>query len=148
MSSESHCLHPLLPTQRNKKLLIVSGNAATTTSFLKFNLLYSRTVSWIGVYFLTFSVVIFVLYCFMHFILHFIKWLYLLTVIVYCLHIVKCVRLTCINACTKQLWYVTYLLTYSQDRPRICSRGNQIRALETTYFTPKILRRLVHSRLR
>ena len=107
MSSESHCLHPLLPTQRNKKnLQIVSGNTATTTSFLKFNLLYSRTVSWIAVYFLTFSVVIFVFYCLMHFILLlFIKWLYLLSVIVYCLHIVKCVRLTYIN---KRL--LTYLL--------------------------------------
>ena len=105
MSSESQCLHPLLPTQRN--LQIVSGNAATTTSFLKFNLLYSRTVSWIGVYFLTFSVVIFLCYCFMHFILHFIKWLYLLSVIVYCIHIVKCVRLTYIN---KRL--LTYLLTW------------------------------------
>ena len=62
---------------------------------------YHITVSWIGVYFLTFSVVIVVFYCFMHFI----KWLYLLSVIVYCLHIVKCVRLTYIN---KRL--LTYLL--------------------------------------
>ena len=112
--SQTHCLPAMsqVVSSETKKLTIVPGNAATTTSFLKFNLLYSRTVSWIGVYFLTFSVVIFVFYCFMHFILHFIKWLYLLSVVVYCLHIVKCVRLTCIN---KRL--LTYLLTYWRGRP-------------------------------
>jgi len=121
--------------KETKNLQIVSGNAATTTSFLKFNLLYSRTVSWIGVYFLTFSVVIFVFYCFMHFILHFIKWLYLLSVIVYCLHIVKCVRLTYIN---KKL--LTYLLTYLVcwcGTSESCPITLRLRAARLRYLTAR-----------
>ena len=90
--------------------MLLQQGLAQFTFYLTSCLLDTRTSSAqfteLTIYFLTFSVVIFVFYYFMHFILLlFINWLYLLSVIVYCLHIVKRVRLTYIN---KRL--LTYLL--------------------------------------
>ena len=57
MSSESHCLHPLLPTQRNNKLLNSLRNLGHNYTYShKLSQHYSRTVSFTGVCFLIVSV--------------------------------------------------------------------------------------------
>ena len=58
MSNESHCLHPLLPTQRINKVLICLENRGHNQAYLlpQLNQLCSRTVSLTGVHFLIFSV--------------------------------------------------------------------------------------------